>query len=88
MKDRPGFTLIELLVVVAIIGLLAALLLPALNSARDKATGAVCASNLRQIAIAVFAYADDWGETLPTQSVGTFPNNAFGGYYYYPGSKN
>jgi len=57
------FTLVELLVVVAIIALLAAILLPGLQSARDAALRAACASNLRQTAVAVFSYSsdhDDW----------------------------
>ena len=62
---RLGFTLIELLVVVAIIALLAALLLPALKRAREKAKQGVCVSNLRQLALAIVLYADDWGGKFP-----------------------
>lgn len=54
-----GFTLIELLVVVAIIAILAALLMPALSSAREKGKQAVCANNLRQIALVFRVYAED-----------------------------
>src|ERR1051325_9081082 len=53
------FTLIELLVVVAIISLLAAMLLPALQNAKEAGRRAVCISNLRQIAIATSMYAND-----------------------------
>jgi prepilin-type N-terminal cleavage/methylation domain-containing protein/prepilin-type processing-associated H-X9-DG protein len=58
---RVGFTLIELLVVIAVIAVLAALLLPALSQARLAADNTVCRSNLRQYAVALQNYADEYG---------------------------
>jgi prepilin-type N-terminal cleavage/methylation domain-containing protein/prepilin-type processing-associated H-X9-DG protein len=58
-KRRPAFTLIELLVVVAIIGILAALILPALAKSKSKAQGIYCFSNTRQLTLGWLLYADD-----------------------------
>ena len=62
---RAGFTLIELLVVIAIIAILVSLLLPALTRARDSGRKAACISNLRQMGIAVHAYASDNDGRIP-----------------------
>lgn len=55
-RPRPGFTLIEVLVVVAIIALLASILLPSLQKAREQATGAVCRTNMHQIMLGMHTY--------------------------------
>jgi prepilin-type N-terminal cleavage/methylation domain-containing protein/prepilin-type processing-associated H-X9-DG protein len=60
-----GFTLVELLVVVAVVAILAALLLPALASAKERSKRTSCASNLRQIGLAIRAYADDYSGDIP-----------------------
>ena len=66
MKGRTPFTLIELLVVIAIIAILAAMLLPALSAARDRAKTANCLSNLKSIQLAYQMYSADYnGALLP-----------------------
>jgi len=62
---RRAFTLIELLVVIAIIAILAAILFPVFAQAREKARQASCVSNLKQAALGVLQYAQDYDETYP-----------------------
>lgn len=64
-RGRCGFTLLELLTVVGVVVLLVSMLLPSLRAARQKAKKTVCLSNLRQVGLAIRAYAHDYNDTIP-----------------------
>jgi prepilin-type N-terminal cleavage/methylation domain-containing protein/prepilin-type processing-associated H-X9-DG protein len=74
-----GFTLLELLIVVTLIAILAALVLPALSRTKENARQTNCASNLRQIALGVFLYADEHEDRFPDQPGDGRPVRAAGG---------
>ncbi len=77
VKRPKGFTLIELLVVIAIIAILAAILFPVFATAREKARQTTCASNEKQIGIAMLQYTQDYDELLPVGG-NNIPNSCTG----------
>ncbi|MBS1372237.1 MAG: prepilin-type N-terminal cleavage/methylation domain-containing protein [Lentisphaeria bacterium] len=87
-KERKFFTLIELLVVIAIIAILASMLLPALNQARERAKAAQCINNLKQITAACIIYAQDYNGVMtsahPRNNV--YWSNEMVDYKYLPAS--
>ena len=78
MKRHSGFTLIELLVVIAIIAILAAILLPVFAAARERARASSCASNLKQIGLALIQYTQDFDEGLAPAVVGNGKSSSDG----------
>ena len=78
-----GFTLIELLVVIAIISVITAILVPMFATAREKARSAACLTNLRQIAMGIFLYSQDYDERCPMLLTGitVTPGSRTPGWY-------
>jgi len=83
-RSQPAFTLIELLVVIAIIAILAALLLPALTTAKLKAKRTQCVSNLHQVYVGCSIYAGDFNDWYPVwiDTAGGHPLNRLNGEHY------
>ena len=82
-KRKAAFTLIELLVVIAIIAVLAAILFPVFNRAREQARKSACQSNVRQIGLAFQQYLQDYDETLPNSTDGPPGAGRTGAWLYY-----
>jgi len=80
MMKKTEFTLIELLVVIAIIAILAAILLPALQSARERGIAAQCTSNLKQMHLAAATYMDDHRGDFPASQRGYYTDVAYAKY--------
>ena len=79
---KKQFTLIELLVVIAIIAILAGMLLPALNSARDRARATKCTGNMKTCNQAILIYASDYNDHYPLSILDAAPQNNYGWLKY------
>lgn len=81
MKTKHAFTLIELLMVMAVVATLAALLLPSLARAKDRARRTECMGNLKQVSLALRFYGDDYADSLPVLPIPNPYPNGIGAYY-------
>jgi len=81
-RPKAGFTLIELLVVIAIIAILAAILFPVFATAREKARQTTCSSNLKQLALGLMQYSQDYDERFMSNTLATYRGGSWASLIY------